>query len=752
MTEERNDGKKWTVEDAVRLVTDHLAPSNPAGENLFIFTLYDLLVGSVAALRHHAEKDPTVWKNGLLQLDYEIEAEKAKMILMGEDAEDTEDVDLVVKKSEFRKLVRALVKYVTDPDVLYPLAMHIITHGIVIYVTEEGCQIELPDELDAAVEALPKDQQEDRLKELSAGVDLSESFDITMDTPAGKESFTGTLVFTIYPLTFDTKELRAFFPVVVGLDLEGISDPAAWPEEDQKGFWDAIIEGLKKAAEDFIQEAIKGQERPAVPEPDRAVPVRAEYFKAPGRLFDTPRHAEAHDMLPAIRRWYSQTAFNRTVAMAAAALTKTKTREAIFDWQSATVAEVEDLVYCRSEEGTPAHGQHREDILKAFEALRAIPIPIVRIDWKQIGTDRNPRWVKQYKIRIASLLQSYGAIFADRRTGKTVYHGDPELKKEKVKGRPDRRKKLKELVAQNFTDGILECFPPDRYVLTGFEWRWNTDVCEDFICPHVALDEKDRPRRKLKGGRHPEGSRFINLNRRYFAIMKHLRDRGSKYGPRLLDLLVSEKRYISDRGKGFVWIEIAADKVIKRLDLWGEYQNRPKHVLEEHVAAAIMELIREKVMLHESWLVPQLDKNPDRRKSEYYRWKIAELWSTVALVPPEEAKEVEDAIVAEAEAKAEAARSQPVQLDKPADQDQGVLWEEPPRKQIPDGKTVRAAREAAGLNLRDFARTIDGPDFSTWSRYESGKPIRTGKIPEAVWDRVRAFVEKHGPKDGSEGN
>jgi hypothetical protein len=432
--------------------------------------------------------------------------------------------------------------------------------------------------------------------------------------------------------------------------------------------------------------------------------------------------------------------------MAAAALTKTDTRDAILDWQSATVAEVEDLVYCRSEEGTPAHGQHRFDILKAFEALRAIPIPIVKIDWKQIGTNWNPRWVKQYKLRVASLLQSYGAVFVEKKTGKRVFAADPARRKDKVKAKPDRRKTVRDLVAQNPSGGILESFPSDRFTLTGFEWRWNTDIAEDFICPQVALDAKDRPRLKLKGGRHHEGSRFINLTRRYFPVQKHLRDTGSIYAPRLLDLLVSEKTHIASRGKGAVWIEIEASKVIKWLDLWTEYQDRPKHVLENHVVDAVMALIREKVMLPESWLVPQRDKNPDRRKGEYYRWKVAELWSTVALVPPEEAKDIEAELVAEAES------AQPAQPDAlPAVQAVLPGLEAPLAPPIPSGPDIRGAREAAGLNLRRFAEAMGGPNFSTWSRYESGRPIRAGSIKPDTWQRVRDFVGKHLPKAGSEG-
>ena len=195
-----------------------------------------------------------------------------------------------------------------------------------------------------------------------------------------------------FPVTFAPEAPLGFRCVIAGevavLDLGNLT-------EDE---WKRLAEDMDRsnAAQGFV----------VPPAPDRLTALqdfplpsgRAEYFKTPGRLFDTPRHIEAkgkESLLPEIGRWYSQTALNRTVGMALAALTNTDTRDTILDWQSATVEEAADLVFCREEEGTSSYGQNREDILKACEALRAIPVPIVRIDWKQIGTNKHPRWVKE---------------------------------------------------------------------------------------------------------------------------------------------------------------------------------------------------------------------------------------------------------------------------------------------------------------------------------------------------------------------
>jgi DNA-binding transcriptional regulator YiaG len=150
-----------------------------------------------------------------------------------------------------------------------------------------------------------------------------------------------------------------------------------------------------------------------------------------------------------------------------------------------------------------------------------------------------------------------------------------------------------------------------------------------------------------------------------------------------------------------------------------------------------MLLIKEKVMLPESWLMPQKDKNEDRRKNPYYRWKVAELWTTVALVPEDEAKEIEDELVKQAEEAGAGSNSQPErdQLNLP-----GIIEDAQP---IPSGADIRAAREAAGMTLRRFAEYIAGPDFSTWSRYETGKPIRVKNISPEAWQRVREVIAQN---------
>lgn len=713
--------------------------------------LLSLLKAAIEQLQKSIEiGDPpgVSWESPFQVLEHRIRLKK-KTLSGEEKVSDLKKTANILRSLSKKELLRRIQDHFAKTSTV--AFMRVLTRGVIAIKNQPGedDHLHLPSEVTVELDSLPESEQKEALDKLSIGFEFLEPFSGSVDSPEGSHDYEFNLLFAIRPLTLIWKN-RLFFPVHIGMDFaEG--DPSSWSDEAQTHFWNDLLDALEKQIAELLAK------RSAIAEPqtdfsgslsaDSLVPSRDEYFHAPGRLFDTPREAEKQKQLPAIGRWYMQTAFNRTVCMAAAALTDRESRDTIFDWQSATVKEIEDLVYWR-EDGTPAHGQHRQDILKAFEALRSMPVPIVQVNWKLYGTTRNPRWEKELKLRIGSLLQSYGAVFVERATGKEVHVADPLYEKHKVKGKPDRRVTMREMASQNIADSILESFPADRFMLTGFEWRWNTDIAEDFICPRTALDEKGNPRRKLLQGTHHEGRRYINLHRHYFEVQKNLRKGNSLYASRLLDLIVSEKSHLKkDRGKGAVSIEIEAPKVIKWLGLWDDYQARPTRVLEERIAPAIMALIEEKVMLASSWLVPQKDPNDSRRKAPFYRWKIKELWSTVALTTPEEAKAIKKAIVERAEAEAEeASHAKRAEAENLLPVFPGLEAEVAPP--APSGGDIKTARERAGLTLRAFAESFPGgPSHNTWARYERGEPIRVKDIKPETWDLIRAFVNQHGEKN-----
>ena len=162
------------------------------------------------------------------------------------------------------------------------------------------------------------------------------------------------------------------------------------------------------------------------------------------------------------------------------------------------------------------------------------------------------------------------------------------------------------------------------------------------------------------------------------------------------------------------------------------------------VAAAIYRLKQPDIAA----LLPGSDERPrppsaaalssGRRKSPFYCLvRSPDFTPPAALVSKEEAAALEAEEKAEAEPVPEPSPKAAVQKST-----QAVLpgLDLPPAPPIPTGAEIRAAREAAGMNLRRFSEVIAGPGFSTWSRYESGKPIRVGSIKPDVWQRVREFI------------
>jgi len=722
------------------------------GLDLYGLLTVDLIIDAAERLRK-AMKDsgaPGVsWAEPFLQIDYDIEPEELSagewLFQSGEDSDSL--IDRIPEEEQ-----RAYFENMTDAEFQAWLAQgstrtmmislfRVRTEDAVFIVNEDGegpaTGWRLPAELNAELDSMTEDEERAKMEEIAAGFVFRQEFPGMKTGPEGEEeAWNIALTYAIRPLTAIWEE-RAFFAVQVGLEyIEG--DPSGWTAEEQAELWEHIAGWL-----DSLRKEIKqgGRDIPPVETPDQTQAIaRTDYFKAPGRLFDTARHAAEHGLFEDIEKWHSQPPFNQTVSKAAAALTKTNTREDnIMGWQSATVEEIADLVYCRSE-GVPAHGQQRQDILKAFEAIRAAPVPLVKIEWRRIGTARHPRFVKEYGLRVASLFQSYGAIYEEKSSGKEVAIDDPALRNDRIERKPDRRKSVDMIVSNSSARGILETLPPDRYKLKRLEWRWNTDIAEDFICPLTAVDDRGRERRKPIKGFHIEGKRFINIHREYFAVQKELRRSGHRYAPALLDYITSEKAHIKSKASGAVWIEVGADKVIKYLGLWRQYERRPQRVLEERIAPAVTILMGCNVLLPGSWTVPRRDSNEERRKTEYFRWKVAEKFTTVALVSEAEAERIE----------AEFTEEEPPEQTKP-EAVQGALpfgdEDENEAVELPTGAEIRAARTAAGVTLREFARMMDGPNKSTWSTYERGETIRVGNISPGTWEKVREFIAENVPEE-----
>lgn len=88
----------------------------------------------------------------------------------------------------------------------------------------------------------------------------------------------------------------------------------------------------------------------------------------------------------------------------------------------------------------------------------------------------------------------------------------------------------------------------------------------------------------------------------------------------------------------------------------------------------------------------------------------------------------------------------PIPFDRESVLPEVNLFEEPLPKPGPSGRDIRAAREAAGMTLRDFTERF-GSSLRFWSAVETEEPLRrTGRprgVPREVREQVRQFVAEH---------
>lgn len=749
--------KTLSVAEVVGIFTDAFKES--FYPELHSLAILDLFRGSVLSLGHYLKKGKVAgvnWKNPFALLDYPVG------LIPSEEVEDLDAVgkERLTKDAALDLLGRITVSLMT-PDFLVPATMHGITREVAVAVAADGdARIILPPALEDEVAALPEAEQEDRLDALGAGFDLPPlSFTGTCTTPAGKESFTAALVFGIKPLVILEAEDRAFFQVMVGLDFKE-GDPSAWSEEDRQAILDALVGQIDALAAPYLKAVeAKGEERPAVPEPDRAVAVRSADFAVAGTytrsIFGLSKHKK--DMPLLLDFYEPQTPLNWAVGLVMFSMTD-EDRVRSGDWQEARISDLEDLVFCLIERDAPRRGDHRTDILAEVVKLHTKRNWYYEVDAVKVGR----AWKKRAVIGSQYAIPELRLVFLDTKTGKTAFPTDPALRALaiplEVKGRR---------VAQ--PDGKdIPSLPKGRWKLESIQWRWVQSFNDDLVLS-PALEEsgkrKGLPKKTVTGKPIRKTSGLIRVTRNVIDALHRLRaeGRGALYASRLLVMLAHN---LNKTESG-----IAADRVFRMLGIAEDYTDRTHKKPEDLVAAAVLRLKQRDIgaLLVGSDEYPRTDPNPDRRKGPYYRFiRSLDFTPRTGIASKEDALAIE-AEYSDAVEEDTVARSQPAPAAQPKT-DQAVLpgMEEPPAQPIPDGSVIRAARDAAGLNLRDFARRMDGrdavlhgkeapkPSFKTWSMIETGqRSERSGRIPEAVWNRVRDFVAQHGPKadlshDGSE--
>ncbi len=458
----------------------------------------------------------------------------------------------------------------------------------------------------------------------------------------------------------------------------------------------------------------------AVPIPGRAAfPVPGGYvrpiFGLSERKQDLPLLLEFHE---------PQSPLNWAVGLAMFSLTdEDKVRSG--DWQEASIRDLEDRVFCLAERDAPRHGQHREDILAEVLKLHTKKNWYYEIDTVKVGR----AWTKRATIGSQYAIPEIQFIFLDTKTGKRTFPSDPAIRQLlvplEVKGRRVTKPEGND----------IQYLPKGRWKLQSIRWRWVQAFNDDLLLTPALIESGKRkglPMKTTKGKTIRKGY-LIRVADNVFNALGRLRAEGSgsKYACRLLIMLASNLNKTEDG--------IKADRVFRMLGIPKDYYAGHKKA-EDLVAAAVLRLKERDIraLLVGSDEYPRIDPNPDRRKGPYYCFKRSPEYT-----PRTGIVSKEDALAIEAEY--ESIPDPPPEKPKA---DQMVLpgMEAPPALPIPSGPDIRAAREAAGLNLRRFAEDIKGGSHNTWAKYERGEPIRVKSIKPDVWKRVRDFIAQHGEK------
>lgn len=423
-----------------------------------------------------------------------------------------------------------------------------------------------------------------------------------------------------------------------------------------------------------------------------------------------------------------QTPFNWAVGLAMFSLTnEDKVRSG--DWQEAKIRDIEDKVYCLMERDAPRHGQHREDILAEVVKLHTKKNWYYEIETVQVGR----AWTKRATVGSQYAIPEIQFIFLDTKTGKRTFPSDPAVRQLliplEVKGRRTVKPDGKDILS----------LPKGRWELESIRWRWVQSFNDDLLLKPALVESGRRKGLSMKTttGKTIRKGYLIKVAGNVFHALGRLRSegRGSLYACRLLIMLASN---LNKTESG-----IKADRVFRMLGIPEDYQERTHEKPEELVARSVLRLKERDVraLLAGSDEYPRTDPNPERRKGPYYCFKRSpEYTPRTGIVSKEGALAIE----AEYEAAPE-----PLALPDPKTKAgqvalPGIMEDVPP---IPSGSSVRAAREAAGLNLRDFAVLVKGGSHNTWAKYERGEPIRLKSISPEVWQRVRGFIAGSGKKD-----
>ncbi len=748
MARRKNGKKKRPQEVSVeRAVGEFLKTFAKEMPNFTALVMMDLLRTGLWNLKHYMETDPAFsWKSPFIQLEFDAPQMHPDRVAATEDLPDMKaDLDFVLDHISQNL-----------PKTLEISALQVLTRGVQVhrvhpFVDGDGrtrnAHIVMPAEVEAEVQALPEADRAAKVGELIAGFDLAdlikEHGGQFCDKAAGPTPFIFVLVCWIKPLVVDTIQGRVYYPIQVGIEFTQ-GDPTTWSAKTQKNFWTGLFKNLDAGIKELTKQT-PGHPVPQTPAPDRAGPIPRDTFSVAQGF--APMHKLAQKDragMPLFRDENIEfhklrTPLNWAVGLALFYYTSKENPDG---WQEVQFNDLTDRVYCLTERGAPRRGDHRQDILAEVVKLHTMRNWYARFEWKQLDRvwDRNLTLGSDYAIPNLEL------VFVDK-NGQRVRPSDPALRSLtvplKVEGRRAYTPDGKDILAM----------PPDQYRLHSICWRWNPSFADDLKAAPVP-DGRGRIKRRVDG-KPLRGGFNIQIAVRIFDALTVLRAERAYVAHDLLILLAHDiyKPPKQSTAAGRNVVEREAEHLYDLLNLTLD----PKHPerREETVAAAIFRLKQKDIgaLLPGSDEYPrppsEAEKTSGRRKSPFYRLVRSPAFSPAAILLTQEEAAALKADDTQASLPAAAAVPEQTPATK-AKQKALPGLEAPPAPAVPSGTDIRAAREAAGMNLRTFAEGIgSGGSFNTWARYERGEKIRAGNIPADTWQRVRDFIAQNGPKAGS---
>jgi len=549
-------------------------------------------------------------------------------------------------------------------------------------------------------------------------VSTSDRMTVKAEFPDGTVRTDQTEDFSLtFPVTFAPGPGPGHLRCLLGGGLFNIELSDAPPEEWQ-GIADALVE--RNAAQGLAVPDHVADTPPTLVQPDAfqtdAFAIASGYMRP---IFGL---SERKKDFPLLQEFHApQTPLNWAVGMALFSLTDAD-RVRHGDWQEVTVADLEDRVFCLAERDAFRRGDHRTDILAEVVKLHTVRNWYYEIESVQIGR----AWKTRATIGSRYAIPELELVFVDRQSGTRAFPSDAALRAFRVALQVKGRRAVK-------PDGSsIPALPSDRWALDAIRWRWVQSFNDDLLLTPDLVDAGRRqglPKRTTKGRAIRKGY-LIKVASNIFTALQRLRAEGSGsvYAHRLLIMLASNLNR-TETG-------IAADRLYRMLGIGPDYAEVMHRDPADVVAAAIVRLMQPDIraLLPRSDTTPRTDPNPARRKAPYYRLlRSPDFQPRAGITSKEDAETIEAAYAVADHVEPEL--------------DQAVLpgLDVPPTLPIPSGSDIRAARQAAGLTLRTFADLMAGPSFKTWSVIETGQRAAAGRIPEAVWNRVRAFVAEHGP-------